>query len=81
MSLLLDPKVRHWDNSLTSTLSTSAPSLPELSSLTSTIAAFKDNSRMSKLEKLNSVLGNRKSLMNGLKFVDTISHHHCSAKF
>ena len=54
ISLLLDPKVRHWDNSLTATPSTSAPSLPEQSSLTGTIAAFKDSLKLSE-EKIREV--------------------------
>ena len=40
ISLLLDPKVRHWDNSLTATPLSLAPSSPEEGSLTDTISAF-----------------------------------------
>ena len=40
ISLLLDLKVRHWENSLTVTLLSLAPSLLEEGSLTDTISAF-----------------------------------------
>ena len=58
ISLLLDPKVRHRENILTATPSSSASSLPEENSLTDTIAAFKDSLKPSE-EKLNSVLGSK----------------------
>jgi len=54
ISLLLDPKVRHWDNSLTATPSISIPSLPKPSSLADTIAAFKDSLKLSE-EKLREI--------------------------
>ena len=54
ISLLLDPKVRHWDNSLTATPSISTASLPKQRSLTDTIAAFKDSLKLSE-EKLREI--------------------------
>lgn len=53
LSVLLDPKVRHWDNSLTVTPSifTASPKQP---SLTDTIAAFKDSLKLSE-EKLREI--------------------------
>lgn len=54
ISLLLDPKLRHWDNSLIATPSTSAPSLPGKSSLKDTIAAFKDSLKLSE-EKIREI--------------------------
>ena len=54
ISLLLDPKARHWDNSLTATPSISIPSLPKPSSLADTIAVFKDSLKLS-VEKLREI--------------------------
>ena len=54
ISLLSDPKVRHWNNSLTATPSSSAPSLPEENSLTDIITAFKDSLKLSE-EKLRDI--------------------------
>ena len=54
ISLLLDPKIGHWDNRLTATPSSSAPSLPEENSLTDTIAVFKDSLKLSE-EKLREI--------------------------
>ena len=54
ISLLLDLKVRHWDNSLIATPSISTPSLPKQSSVTDTIAAIKDSLKLSE-EKLREI--------------------------
>ena len=81
ISLLLDPKVRHWDNSLTATPSTSAPSSPEQSSLTDTITAFKDSLKLSE-EKVREIEFNSKgNLISGMKSVVTVLHHHYLVMF
>ena len=48
MSLLLDPKVQHWENSLTAIPSTSAPFYLD------TIAALKDSLKLSE-EKFREI--------------------------
>ena len=83
ISLLLDPKVRHWDNSLTATPSISIPSLPKPSSLADTMQHSRtaSNCRKRNLEKLSSIPGSKGSLINGLKSAVTVLRHHCLVTF
>lgn len=83
ISVLLDPKVCRMDNSLTVTPSISTASLPKQRSLTDTIAAFKDSLKQSEEKRREIEFNTRKkgSLINGLKSVVTVLHHHCLVTF
>ena len=83
VSLLLDPNVRHWDNSVMATPPLTTPSLPGQSGLADTIAVFKESLKLpeEKIEKSSYTLGTKGNLTSGLKFVAIVLHHHCSVRF
>ena len=60
ISLLLDPKVQHWDNSLTVTPSTSSPFLPAQNNLKETLAAFKDSLKLTEEKRTEIEFNTRK---------------------
>lgn len=74
ISLLLDPKVQHWDNILTATPSTSAPSLPEQSSLSATIAALKDSLKLLEDNLREIEFNTRKKQRESNQWYEV--HHH-----